>query len=1008
MRMKRTFWITFLLFTSILISMAQERQINGVVTSATDGGPIIGATVVIKGKQTGTVTDENGRFQLSVQPKDVLRVTYIGYIAQEVEANKQSLSVQLAEDVSLLDDVVVVGYGQMRKADLTGAVVQADIKAFEKAPNANLLQSLQGAVPGLNVGQVTSAGGSPSLQIRGKNTISGNSNVLVVLDGIIFTGDISAINPADIASVDVLKDASSTAVYGAQAANGVLLITSRKGTQGKAKISYTSSFTAQNPTRKLKTMNRAEILDWSTDCLWSKAYTAASGYTEADPNFNLVSRLPDTFMFDETGNIVDTDYDWFGAFTRTGKIYENKLNISGGNQDVSYMLSFGNTTQQNYLLNDDFRRNSIRINVDAQVRSWWKAGVQAFGAFVNTDGQETYLPYLVSMSPLASPTDKDGKDIPFPMYSARENPYHGSEVNDYDRQNTFFANIYSEFNLPVKGLTYRVNFGNNYRVTQHYYASEYTNNLNGGAYKNHSQYYDYTFDNIVNYARTFGRHDFGATLLYGASRRKYDYTNAESNIFPRMTLGYHSLELGKEQYTRSDAWLETMLYQMARINYKYADRYLLTATVRRDGFSGFSANNKSAVFPSVALGWIISEEEWMKVPAIDYLKLRAGYGVSGNQANRYSSLARVDSEIGYIFGDGVSGSLRQELAAIENADLKWEKTHGLNLGVDFALLGNRLTGSMEFYHTTTKDLLYNVAIPSMTGFTSIASNVGEIANRGFELNLTSHNIRTRDFSWETTLSLSTNKNEIIKLTGMDTDGDGKEDDLKASSLFIGESLSAIYDYEIDGIYQIGDDIPEGFYPGSYRIVDQTGEGEITADDRKIIGRADPALRLGLMNKMSYKNFSLSFFFNSVLGGSKSYRGLNTNAVQEDDNAIRYNRFKEEADLFWSPRNPGGIYARPVTGAKITPNRYESRNFLRLQDITFGYDLPLTLVQKLKIEGVNVYLNAKNLATITGWHGWDPEPDTSYNDTNGQTRYTGSRYENRPVMRSFTVGLNIQF
>ena len=971
------------------------------------GEPVIGATIREVGTQNATITDFDGNFELKNLTKKQIQVSYVGFLSKTVDVKGQSfINVTLSPDQKLLDEVVVVGYGTMRKSDVTGSVSRANIKAFEKSTNTNLLQSLQGTVPGLNVGQASSAGANPEISIRGTSTISGSTTVLVILDGIIFTGSLSSLNPADIESVDVLKDASATAVYGAQAANGVLLITSKKGAKGKAKVSFSSSYSIQSPTNKMETMNRDKMLTFDNECLWQFSKTEASGYTQQDPNFKLSERLPDAWMTDDQGNIIPGDYDWWGDFTRNGSIWENKLNISGGSDAMSYLISVGNTQQKNYLLNDDYKRSSIRVNLDILPVKWLKAGVQAFGSFEDRDGQETYLPFLIECSPLTKPYDEDGNMIDYPAHDARENPYHGSLVDDYDRTNSFFANLYGEVQLPLKGLTYRINFGNNYRIGEHHYASEFAENNNGQAYKHHSTYYDYTLDNILNYMNSFGKHNVGATLVYGASRRKYMYTAADAKLFPRMTLGYNALELAATQNTSSDAWLETLLYQMARVNYSYDERYLLTATVRRDGYSGFSANNKTAVFPSVALGWVITNEKWFKVPQIDYLKLRAGYGVSGNQTSRYSSLAKVNSSIGYIFGDGVSGSMRQELASMENADLKWEKTAGFNFGLDFAILNNRISGNIEYYTTKTTDLLYAVQIPSITGFTSIMSNVGEIQNKGFELTINTRNIITKDFEWTSMFNLSTNSDKITKLTGLDADGDGKEDDMTSSSLFIGESLSAIYDYTIDGIWQVGDNIPEGFHPGNYRIVDINEDGKIDENDRSIIGKNDPSVRMGLLNTLKYKNFTLSFFLNAIIGGSKSYLGKNSYAELVNDNTLRHNRLTEQVDNFWTPSNPSGIYALYNANPAINPYRYENRSFLRLQDITLSYDLPKQWMQKIHIDGVNVYVSCKNLLTITGWHGWDPEPNMTYQDINGQNRITGSCYDNRPVMKSMTLGINI--
>lgn len=992
----------FLIFS--VQTYAQNKKISGTVKDQS-GETIIGASVQVKGASTGTITDLDGRFTLDVPGNGSLIISYMGYKSKEVVLGKADYNnIVLDEDNKLLDEIVVVGYGSMKKSDLTGAVVSANIKDFEKAPNTNLMQSLQGTVPGLNIGQAMQAGETPNISIRGTNTLSGNSSVLIVLDGIIYNGSLASINPADIESVDVLKDASATAVYGAQAANGVLLITSKKGKSGKAKINFSSSYSLQSPTKNIKPMNRSQLLDWDKEVLWSKAYTEESGYTKPNPDFDLASWLPDPYHRDENGNIASTDYNWWDAFTRTGTILENKVSISGGSEEVSYLISLANTTQKNMIKNDDFARNSIRVNLDVQPRKWWKAGIQAFGAFQNKDGAQTYLPYLIQMSPMASPYDQNGDLIAYPMQTAVENPYYGTMVDDYDRSNSFFANLYSEFTLPLKGLTYRINFGNNYNINAHYYASQYAESGKGRAYKNHSTYYDYTLDNILTYDNSFGKHGINATFVYGAVRRKYDYTSADANTFSRMNLGYNSLEQGGTQLTYSDAWKETLLYQMFRLNYKFNDRYLITGTLRRDGFSGFAANNKSSLFPSIALGWIVSEESFFKLPALNYLKLRGGYGVSGNLTSRYASLAKVESEAGYVFGDdATSGDIRQELTSLANPNLKWERTSGINFGFDYGFLKNRISGSFELYQTTTNDLLYNVTIPSITGFKTMTSNVGKLRNKGIEFTISSRNIVTKDFEWTTTFNISSNSNKIISLAGLDADGDGKEDDLTASGLFIGKSISAIYDYKVNGIYQIGDDIPNGFYPGNYRIVDTSGEGEISADDRTILGKTDPDYRFGIMNKFNYKGITLSFFLNSVQGGI----GRNSDAVTRSDNAIRYNRFKEQADKFWSPNNPNGIYSRSETAGKITPYLYQKRSFVRLQDVTLSYDLPKSIISKLGIDGLNVYFNCKNLLTFTKWNGWDPEPNVEYEDDYGK-HVSGSGYSNRPVMKSFTGGINISF
>lgn len=988
--------LVILLMGTTSMYAQQAKRVTGVVKD-TSGETVIGANVSAKGTTIGTITDIDGKFTLDVPENAILQISYIGFTGQEIPVGNQSFfEITLKEDTKLLDEVVVVGYGTMKKSDLTGAVVSANLKDFEKSPNTNIVQSLQGTVPGLNIGQITSAGSTPSISIRGTNTLSGNKNVLIVLDGIIYNSSLSSINPNDIASIDVLKDASSTAVYGAQAANGVLLITSKKGKGGKAKVSFSSAYSISNPTKNLRPMNREEYFDYTKKMYYDKAFMGPD-YTTPNPDFKLSDYMPDKVMLDNTQSdgLSPHDYDWWNEGTRTGSIFENRLSISGGTEAVSYLISFENVNQEGYILNDDFKRNSIRVNLDTKPYKWAKLGVQAFGSFVNQDGAEPDVSSLMRQSPLVRPYDDEGNIVPNPLQTLDTNPFMGSSIDDKERHNYFFANIYAEIALPLKGLTYRMNFGNNYRIDEHFRANQYGASLTGEAYKQHKSYYDYTIDNILNYNNTFGDHSIAATLLYGASERKYNYTEAKSQKFERLTLGYNALELGKDQFANSDAWEEALLYQMGRVNYKYKDRYLATVTVRRDGFSGFAENNKTAIFPSVALAWVLSEESFFKASWVDHLKLRGGWGISGNLTERYKSLAKVTTASGYVFGDGGSTEIRQQLNSMANKDLKWEKTAGFNFGLDFTLFNSRLFGTIEAYQTETRDLLYDMAIPSLTGFTKVSSNIGKIRNRGIELTLNSRNIVTKDFEWSTTFNISSNNNEILSLLGQDADGDGREDNLVASNLFIGESTEAIYNYVIDGIWQLTDDIPKGYNPGNYKVKDTTGEGNITVDDRIILGKKDPAYRFGLMNKLRYKDFTLSFFINSIQGGKNGYLQANSSAVHRGDaNNRRWNRPSEMAADYWSPSNPNATYSLATASGAIVPTRYQDRSFIRLQDVNLSYNLPKRWLNPIGVENLDVFVNGKNLITITDWKGWDPE--------------SGSDYFGRPVLRSFTFGLNVTF
>lgn len=1007
-RLLFVFLCTACFLSGPLPASAQQKTIHGRVTSES-GTPVAGASVSVKGTSIGTSTNQKGEFTISASKGATLVISNVGFAEKEtIVGDGDVVTIQLATATQSFDEVVVVGYGTRRKKDLTGSVASVNLEAQQNAPNTNIGQYLQGTVPGLNVGLSTYAGGTPPISVRGQNTLSGNTNVLIILDGIQYTGNLSSINPDDIASIDVLKDASSTAVYGAQAANGVLLITTRKGRAGaRPRIAFSSSYSGQRPTGNLRPLDRDEYLQNIKDAYWNLTYQGPD-YTQPNPNFN-VAQYVDATMRGANGQVLPNNYNWYDAATNTGSIIENNLSISGGGDRFTYLLSGGFTNQKGFIINDIFKRKSIRANLEVKPLSWWKVGLVSSGSFVNQDGAEPSLNSIMRWSPLQTPYDSTGKLIPFPTNTLEPNPFTTYYVDDYERHNYYFANIYTDIDLPfLKGLNYRLNFGNNYRTDQHYYSSIYDASQTGAAYKGYNNYYDYTFDNILTYTKTFGKHDISATLLYGTIERKYDSTMARATGFDRLTLSYNNLSLGTVQTTTSDAWRERLNYQMARINYKFNDKYLFTGTIRRDGFSGFAANYKYALFPTAAVGWIISSEDFMKnLSVVNYLKLRAGYGLSGNQTPRYLSIARVNASPAYIFGDGGTTAIGQQVSALGNPDLKWEKTRGLNFGLDFNLINNRLYGNVDVYFNNTKDLLYSIAIPDITGFTTIQTNVGELRNNGIEASLSYKILDQKDFHWTATANVWANKNKIMTITGTDANHDGVEDDLVSSGLFIGKSRNAVYDYQTNGIYQVGETPIPGFITGTERLVDQNKDNDITPDkDRVFLGRKEPAYQLSLLNQFSWKGFSFSIFFNSIQGGKDGFLGSNNVFYFRDDNAIR-NNYPVQTD-FWSPTNPNGKYPRNISGshAKVEPgtgshNIWQDRSFIRLQDISLSYNLA-NVIKNLKFQAFNVYVSGKNLKTWTKWDGWDPEALDIYGNT------MGLKTDGRPVMKAITVGVNITY
>jgi TonB-linked SusC/RagA family outer membrane protein len=999
---KIIFAAVVLMLQSILmpqIAFAQSKMVKGRVVDEA-GKPVQKATVLLKGTNSGTATDDNGDFQISVPTNGVVVISAVDFAVQEVKpGDKTSVSITLISTSKNMGEVVVVGYGSQKKVDVTGAVARVNLESMGNAPNTNIGQFLQGTIPGLNVGLSTTAGGTPPISIRGRVTLNGSQSVLIILDGIQYNQSLSSINPDDIASIDILKDASSTAVYGAQAANGVMLITSRKGKYNqKPRITFSSAYTSQRPTDKnIRPLNREEYLEQFKDAFYNQAFLGPD-YTTPNPAFNVAAVVDPTMSNSTRTQVKPNDYNWWGDGTKTGSITENILTISGGGDRFTYHVSGGIVDQKGYIINDKFKRKTVRVNLEMKPLSWWKVGVVSSGAFVNQDGAEPSLGNLTIASPLLVPFDSTGKVIPFPTNTVVPNPFNSSFVNDYDRTQYYFANFYSDMEIPyIKGLNYRINFGNNLRNSQHYFASEFDGGLTGRAYKENQQYYDYTFDNILTYTKKIHKHDFTLTGLYGAIERKFSRTFAEGIGFTRLNLGYNDIGSATTKNTVTNAWTEALNYQMGRLNYKYNDKYLLTVTVRRDGFSGFAKNKKYAVFPTAAVGWIMSSEKFMQnVNVVSFLKLRAGYGVAGNQTPRYSSLSQVGTNASYVFGDAGATNYGQNVNTIGNPDLEWEKTTGLNLGADFTMLNNRLGGSIDYYNNNTSDLIYAVKIPTITGFDEIYTNIGKINNTGFEAALSYKVIDKKDLKWTSSFNFSTNRNRIKHLTGQDLNNDGIEDDLVSSGLFIGRPISAIYDYQQAGIYQLTDTRLPGFQVGSLRVVDQDGSNTITAADRTFLGSQDAAYRMSLYNEVSYKNFTLSVFLNSIQSGKNGYMGNEMRLYFRDDNAVRNNELKGVD--YWSPRNPNGKFPRIISGShsSVEPNMWAKKSFIRLQDVSLSYNLGAKILKKIKAQSVNIYVSGKNLATWTNWEGWDPET--------GQ----GFVIDGRPVLKAGTIGIHITY
>ncbi len=985
----------------MLLTTAFAQTITGKVTDES-GEALPGVSIVQKGTTNGTTTNAEGRYSLNVSSTSVvLSFSFIGYSSQEqAVGNNTTLNVSMSPSAESLEEVVVVGYGTQKRKDLTGAIASANLEAFREAPNVSILQSLKGSLPGLTIGQTNRAGQEASIQIRGVSTLNGNTSPLIIVDGLIFNGRFSDINPADVASVDVLKDPSSKAIYGSQAANGVILVTTKSGrTNQKPTITYSGSYATSTPTIDTKLLDREGYLQKVRDINYSNAYTKESGYTQLNPawDFSNSDMNPQLLAGIPAGN----DYDWYGNLTQPALITNHSLGVSGGSEKTTYFLSAGYTGEKGFVLNDDYKRVTARLNLDTQVTNWLTIGANTSGTFTDFSGDAPSVGNITVTSPLVLPRDEDGNFVINPVGDQTTNAFLPATNDNYNTQSRLVGNFYGVVKVPgVPGLSYRANFGNNVRFFKDFGSSIYGAGQTGSAYKTNAYQYEQTLDNILNYTKTIGKHNINATAVYGYNKVRYERTAATGKGFSDLDLSYNNLALAEVQNIESSAWKEALLYQLVSAAYSYEGKYLLKATVRRDGFSGFSQNNKTALFPSIGLGWVISQEPFFDVPGVDFLKIRGSYGENGNKVARYSSLAVVEAaeDSKYVFGDGSSTYIGRSVKTLANKDLKWERTKGINVGLDFAVLKNRIDGNIEYYNSNTFDLLWSKVLPQTSGFSKVLSNLGQINNTGFEFMIHGQPLKTNRFTWDLTVNFSRNRNKVVSLLGEDKDGDGKEDDLIASGLFMNRPIGTIYDYQVDGIYQLNDELPKGFEPGSYRVIDQNGDGKYApADDRAILGQSEPAYSFGIQNTLSYGQFTLRMFVNSIQGGKNGYLGLNYPFGNLDTrgNATNSNWF--DFYDYWSPRNPGAKYPTPWVGAPVGGRAYYQRNFVRLQDISLAYNFDKRLISKLKMQNLKLFVSGKNLLTLTKWDGWDPETGQGINSRDPY-----------PVMKSYSFGLEVSF
>lgn len=988
--------------------------VTGTVTDES-GEPMPGVNVVVKGTTTGVVTDLDGRYSITVSGKDaVLMFSFMGYTTQElIVGDQKTIEIMLSEDTKLLDEVVVVGYGTMQRKNFTGSVSSVNVanSPIALSSRTNVMDMLRGVITGTTISREMAAGSTPSIEVHGQRSIASSStNPLIVMDGVIYMGGWRDIDPSTIENIHVLKDATSLAAYGSQAANGVVMITSKKGRLGKPVITFDASLSLSTKTLMPKYLSPENFVKKNNEA-----------FDASDPQSWMKPSAYENYLAGRT-------VDWFDYATRTGTIQNYSASVSGASEKMNYYLSLSHADQKGIVYGDDYSREALMVRLENDVTSWLQVGAQVNYTYNNYDGVSAGL--NPSISPYGQPTRPNGELERYTMEegSFGVNPLwstdKGGYVDDEERYATTALKGHVLLKMPwVEGLTYRFNTTRSEEVYKHnrfthegFYVTEgapsdderyseqtiagYLSSANGYNQRRFNTYY--VMDNIINYNSPFGVHFVDVTAVY--TRDKYisdDRTSSGDNFeaIGNTILGYNGLAFAETQKLSISKTRKTNIGYLGRINYNYADRYHITASVRRDGSSVFGADNKWGIFPAVGVAWTMSRERFMgKNPIINYLKLKASWGKNGNQSlASYGTLSTINLGMtgnhAYLFGNTGAPNWAQYVNAIGNSELGWESTTKVNVGFDIRLIDDRIRLEFDAYKSETTDQIFSRVIPVMNnGFTATKATMGQVDNWGMEFTLSTININKADFSWTSMMNLYMNRNKLVDLYG-----DGKDD--IGNSLFIGKSLGAIYGYKTIGIIQEEDVdyiAANGSIAGNPKFanIDGSEDGKITSEDRTILGYNKENFRMNMSHTISYKNWELYALFSGVFSGGDYGVTDNINAF------LTNNKYTSNIDhIWWTPENRSNTYPRAkFDGANYTP--IQSYAFVRLQDLSLSYTFRQQFFKDAKINNLRLYLSIKNLFTITNWVGGDPEIRQKYPMQGSANSY--------PLQRTFSIGLNMSF
>lgn len=964
-----------LLFYLILPSLFihGQTQIRGRVISESNE-PLPGASVLVKGTGEGTITNFDGYYTINVSESDAILVfSYVGYNTEEIQVgDKTKINIQLLPNLKNLDEVVVVGYGTQKKSDLVSSVAVISVEDATKVPTTNVAEMLRGKSAGIQVTlEDARPGGESSILIRGKNSILGENDPLFIVDGAPYD-NINAINSEDIESLEVLKDAAAQAIYGARASNGVILVTTKRGTTDKFTATYHGFYGKQWVTKNFELYNGDE---WAQ--LRREAYRTDNNNEYEDDSFVFT---PTQLEVLESGEWVD----WEDVVMQPAKQQNHTLTLSGGSEKTKLYSSFGYLDQEGMIPGSGYKRGTARLNIDQKVNDRLRFGSNIYLLSDRQDHETgTYINFI-TLPPLAEVYDDDGELAQYPSDALTfTNPlWDIRESTDIRNSNEYSFTLFGEIEI-LSGLKYKLNAFYNqrnrkwsaYKSTLHSRASS----VDGKATLYSENKSEYLVENILTYDKDINADfHFDITLMQSANKRTFvsDYTYATG--FPNDILGYDAIASASTILpVEREAWERTLLSYMGRFRLNAFNRYLFTLTERADGSSVFATDNKWAYFPSVAFGWKLHREAFMEpLHFINELKLRASYGSIGNEAiNTYQTLG-LASEANYVFGDETaSGYLPGE--SLFNPDLKWETSTTFNIGTDFGLINNLFVGSFEFYSTKTTDLLVERTTPGGTGYTKMISNIGETQNRGIELSLTSNIIRKTNYDWSVTLNYSKNKNQIKKLFG-EVDSVGNPINDLTNSWFIGEPIDVIFTYQADGIWQESDDIANSHMPnaepGRIRVADVNNDGEIDADDRVVIHRT-PKWIGSLSTNIRIYNFEIYADLYTVQGPKRVnpflYNYNYGGTLQGTLNGIKVD--------YWTPENPSTTYPRPrnsLPDAYFYSAAVKDASYVRLRTLSVSYRFPKKIIEPVRIADLTLYATFTNPITWTDYLSYSPENDAN--------------------------------